>query len=345
MRYRILISVTLFFVLLSGVHYLIMSQLRSTDFGQYGKLNLIFEKKGSFDVVYFGSSRTAFHFNPRIIDSIANVNSCNMGITATNDVVSLAAIKTYLSNCEIKPKAIVVNFDFFLWDNQNIDDVNSSIPRFIPYLYNPILYNSLASLDPSYAKFKYASFFSFTYLTDYFYYELYRGLVNQEIARDKEFKCRGFQSVPYQQKIENFQTSRSNEIICVSERQINATKQIFTLLKNENIKLIPVVTPIFKSYSFTNSDNILFERLKEICYEFELNCFNYSNKKYCQEKNNFFDEIHLNNEGLEKFNIDFANDLVQILSKSNFFSELKEEMNCRCNKECYHIPKEIIKID
>tara|TARA_B110000196_G_C21105460_1_gene644942 strand:+ start:566 stop:1444 length:879 start_codon:yes stop_codon:yes gene_type:complete len=289
-----------------------MHQLRNTDFGQYGKLNLIFEKKGNFDVVYFGSSRTAFHFNPKIIDSIAKINSCNMGITATNDVVSLGAIKTYLSNCEKKPKVIVVNFDFFLWDHQDIDA--TSIPRFFPYLDKPTVYNSLVSLDQSIVKFKYSKLFSFTYLTDYFYYELYRGLVKEEIARDKEFKGSGFQMLPYQRKINNFHTSRRDEVICISKMQINAAKQIFALAKNEKIILIPVITPIFKSYSFTKSDSLLLERLNNMCDQFGFPCASYLNKRYCKEKNNFFDEIHLNNKGLVKFNKDFANDLIQILS-------------------------------
>ena len=203
-----------------------MNTFRNADFGQYGKLNLLFEKSGDYDVVFFGSSRAAFHFNSVAIDSITGMSSCNMGIAATNDVISLGAINSYLSSCKIKPKALVVNFDFFLWDDPSIDSIRNEL-RFFPYLHHKDLCYSLSELDRFFLRYKYLKPLAFAKFNDFYYYECYRVLTGKKLHETMNSNKRDFKS-SFEKAI-NFKNKSTADNSIVSKRQLNAVERILQL--------------------------------------------------------------------------------------------------------------------
>ena len=289
-----------------------MNTFRNADFGQYGKLNLLFEKTGDYDVVFFGSSRAAFHFNSVAIDSITGMSSCNMGIAATNDVISLGAINSYLSACKIKPKALVVNFDFFLWDDPSIDSIRNEL-RFFPYLHHEDLCYSLSELDRFFLRYKYLKPLAFAKFNDFYYYECYRVLAGKKIARDNEFKQKGFQKVPFEKAI-NFKNKNTAGNSMVSKRQLNAVERIFATASNQGLKLVPVITPVHSSYTFSKTDSLMLNKLYDLCNQYNVDCLNYLNKEICSNPSNFFDQIHLNSKGRKIFDKAFSEALIPLIN-------------------------------
>jgi len=291
-----------------------MNIARNLETGSFAKLNTIFEKQGSYDILYIGSSRTAFTFNPSEIDLKNNFTSYNCGLPKilSRNEITYGLLKTYLSNCKENPKYVVMNIDFFLWETT--EGLIPDAQQFFPYMKFKHLYNALLSNDSKFFFYNYFKIYRITHFNDYFYYNIYRNYKGNLIKIDKQYKANlnGFQRLHTQKSKEFYVLKNMKNIKLYNKR--NKLKSIFQLCKEENIKLIPIITPAYKSViERVSQDSTHFYNVLNLCNKFDCKLLNFMEQNYCQDSSVFFDELHLNKKGLKLFLKDFSIEMREII--------------------------------
>ena len=288
--------------------------LRNSSVGICKKFNEIFTGNKQFDLLYFGSSRAAFHFDPSKINLGDSITQFNAGVSGVETSVSEAIIKSFVKSHNYKPKYAVVNFDFFFWKRTH-NGTLSGYTRFFPYLNNDELFNSVSQMDKRFFYFKNLSIYTMLHLNDSKYHDWYRFYYGKKIAIDNDYKSNGFESYLKNTQQVFFVTNNKLNSKLYRERQINAAQNIFKFFEENDIKLIPVITPVYcQSKIKIMGDSTHFDILKDLCEQYNTPLLNYFDLEINNKKSNFFDELHLNLRGVEKFSKTIERDLRILLA-------------------------------
>jgi len=112
------------------------------------KMEYILNTIDSNDMVIIGASRAFYHYNPRIIDSVCNIKSYNLGMDGSNIVEQNMVLHTYLQHHPV-PKVVLLNVDGFEFDSKEVvyNDLD-----YMPYLKVPEVKKTIGS----YEHFKYS---------------------------------------------------------------------------------------------------------------------------------------------------------------------------------------------
>ena len=137
----------------------------------YEKYNVVELKKmnetlnGSryHDVLFVGSSRTFYHVNPRIIDSITGLSSFNAGTDGAGLLEMNMILQSYLKTHE-PPKQLILELS---WQAFSIDGWGPIFNpnTYYPFLDNEIVYSTLKPYKPV-LLLKYIPFFQLTQVDD-----------------------------------------------------------------------------------------------------------------------------------------------------------------------------------
>ena len=310
---RTFIALLLLLVACYVVQFCYSSAHRNSAIGICKKYNEVFNGNSHFDVVYFGSSRTAFHFNPSLINLGDSISQFNAGISGVETSVNMAVIKEFIKSHNYKPNYAVVNFDFFFWKRPH-DGVLSGYTRFIPYLSNDILYKAVCQMDKRFFFFNYFSPYTLVHLNDSRYYDWYRFSTGNKIAIDNDYLSNGFETYLKKTQEPFFVIKDKLHPNLLRERQLSAAKEIFQFFEDNNIKLIPIITPIYsKNKALIMGDSSHFNLLSDLCDQYKTPLLNYFDLELNDQKLNFYDELHLNLKGVEQFSKIVEKDLVQLM--------------------------------
>ena len=77
---------------------LITSGLKRVKTSSYGAWNQVMQGRVNADVIISGSSRAAYHYDPRAIESVTSRTAFNIGRAGTQTDVQLAVLKAYLEH-------------------------------------------------------------------------------------------------------------------------------------------------------------------------------------------------------------------------------------------------------
>ena len=265
---RAVISILLLFVACYIIIALYNTSLRNSAVGICKKYNEIFTGNKQFDLVYFGSSRAAFHFNPDKINLGDSITQFNAGISGVETSVNEAVIKAFVNSHDYKPKYAVVNFDFFFWKREH-DGVLAGYSRFFPYLNNDELYNSVFQMDKRFFFFKYFSPYTMVHLNDSKYHEWYRFYFNKKIAIDNDYMSDGFETYLKNTQERFYVVKEQLNPNLYRERQIDAARNIINFFEVNNIKLIPVITPVYSQQKKKiMGDSTHFKILQDLCDQY-----------------------------------------------------------------------------
>ena len=287
--------------------------LLDSEIGICKKFNEIFEGNNNYDLVYFGSSRAAFHFDPSKIKLGDSIKQYNAGVSGIETSVNEQVIKLFIKGHEYKPKYAVVNFDFFFWKRIH-DGVLAGYTRFFPYLYKNELYASILKMDKRFFCFKNLRIYTIAHLNDSKYYDWYRFKYGIQIGIDNDYKLNGFQTYLKTTQKRFFVLKDKLDKDLYRENQISAAHRIFKFFKEQDIKLIPVITPVFtENNKSIMGDSTHFKLLNEMCAQYDAPLLNYFDLHISQDKSNFYDELHLNLKGVNKFSKKLETDLIDII--------------------------------
>lgn len=306
------ISVLLVFITLSEL----------IDFGlkinkyehSYIKLNRLIQKTSNEKIAIFGSSRAEEHFSPIEIEKGSDLTCYNYGIAGAHFILQSGLIKAYLLKKEL-PQIIILEAGVSSYGNPNhILEKN----RFLPYLSDTIIYNSLSKIDSELWKDRYIPFYKYcgndypalVGLSNYIFANQLFNKVNNplkgQVIIDREWKGDILKLHSDSNKLK-----LQDEDLIYGFRYI---EMISNFCKKNDIKLILVYSPEYYLQTLAFKDYLLIKKeYMKLCDNKNIYFLDYTNLPICKDTTMFFDALHLNKKGSTVFNKIFLKDLVEIL--------------------------------
>lgn len=299
------------------VSYIVDRGLRKSKRLEYDQWTDIYRSNIGADLVFSGSSRTRFMVSPKVIDSIANTNSYNLGITGWTFDMQYARLKTYLQHNK-KPRYIVQNVDAGIFERR--EDLYD-YEQFLPYLDDTVLFNSCKNRVGEFT-------------IPEIYFPLFKYNNNLDLIQEG-FNCffntgRQYQTAAYKGFIPN--NSEWNGAFEEFKKQ-NPEGRDFNILpegeklfenfldycNDENIKVIFVFAPEYHEAQLLpknrESEIEVKEELNDYATKYSAYFLDYTQDSICYDKKYFYDSQHLNAEGAQNFSEKLGHDIDEIMEE------------------------------
>ena len=246
------------------------------------------------DLVFLGSSRSWVHFEPSFFDKTFKIQSVNIGVNGHTEIaMAILRLKNYLSKNN-PPKFAVLSFDPFVnagseKNNSNFCDKNIYARySFFPDkknldFVNYFKFDSSEKYIPLYALFKYK-------------------ILDDCLSKPQKYSsdCNHIVDKKWD-TIHNPITSRMKEN-CFPKTQMenvtNSLSELNKLCKKNNIKLLCIQTPVYKSIY----DETAFENTTVICKNLNIPFIDINIKPLRNNINYFYSPTHLNKVGVIQMN-------------------------------------------
>lgn len=270
----------------------------------YPRLVEIIEGNTNYDMLFLGTSRTQVHINPRITDSILHLNTYNAGKAGASSLEVRMLIEAYLTTHKA-PKYLVYNIDHL--SILNADKVpNSALYLF--FLHNDAIYHGIETTYDRVFLLKHIPFTRIMSLDDYYRNVGIQGNLGQTEIQKGPMYYKGFASND-NSKLKKIKAVQPIEIDHPSLVEMN---KIIAICEAQKIKLIFHYGPILFEHNVPTS----FQRVKEIeqlAVQKRIPFLTLDTLKTF-EQNDFYDMVHLNRSGTEKYSVIFARALKPYLN-------------------------------
>lgn len=307
---RFLIKFAYFFIVLLAVAFLLdyisTSGLVSLNDDDFHDLNILMNKNIEEDIIIIGSSRAWNHFDPEIIDSMTNRRSRVIGLSGAKSVMQSALINAFLDREDISGKTLV-HVVGSLEVGAREDGIFKKY-KFIPYLSNEQIYQSLKQVDKSLYLEKYIPLAKFQGFYDYFF----KGILSHFVELDNYNKYKGF--IAFNEEWDG-QLPESSYSITQDDINLSITllKEEISLAQSKKIDLVIVYTPehVLTNRVILNKEEYLNALRKTIAEYSNVKFYDYSTWENNHKRELFHNASHLNRKGASFFTRDFAADLVK----------------------------------
>lgn len=296
----------IFIIILSTLDFFVTKGLQKTKYGDYKEWNDIYSGNMNSDIIINGSSRAWVHISPRIIDSILNVNSYNLGIDGYSFNMQYGKYMEYLQYNN-KPKLVIQTLDITTLSKR--DDL-FNYQQFLPYIYNQNIkkitknFIGFSFFDYNFPFYRYRNFSEIIKvgLQEYFVstdldngkYKGYLGMDKKWDNSFDDYKKNNPQGIEMKLDLESIELMDAFLFNC----------------KNYNIEVIFVFTPEYlESQQFINNREEIFNLYFGFAKKYKLSFFDYSKDTISYQKKYFYNSQHLNKEGSEIFTEKMTNDI------------------------------------
>ncbi|MBL0343587.1 MAG: hypothetical protein IPP71_23660 [Bacteroidetes bacterium] len=227
--------------------YILQKGFEKSNDDVIGKLNELINDTTHFDVLCFGSSRALAHIDPAIISKETGLTCYNAGLNGGCIVDFNILLKAFLIN-HPSPAYLIVHVDDFTFETQRI----SELPRYFPFISNPVIYDNLVKYEKTLFYVKYFRFIRLMYYNDLLKWIGLKAILG--IGARNEYKL-----------INGYRVNRSKWTAYYEERRTERTEfvknlnpiqefdpegvklfmEMIDLCKTNNIKLLFSSSPIF----------------------------------------------------------------------------------------------------
>lgn len=250
------------------------------------------------DLVFLGSSRCWVQFDPSFFDKNFKIKSVNIGVNGHSEIaMSILRLKNYLSKNK-PPKFAILNFDPLMSagseaDNSNFCDKDIYARySFFPYKENQnfvdyFKFDSSEKYIPLYALFKYK-------------------MLDDCLAKTQEYTKDHIVDKKWD-TIHNPITNTMKEKYFTKNQMgdiANSLSELNHLCKKNNIKLLCIQAPVYKSIYEESS----FKNSALICKRLNIPFVDVNTESLRNNINYFYSPTHLNKEGVEQMNQLFKKD-------------------------------------
>lgn len=255
--------------------------------GSYGHLNTRIkecQQLDSVDILFLGSSHTYRGFDNRIFESVG-LHTFNFGSSAQTPIQTLVLLKRYLE--KLHPKLILFEINPFtlssdgvesstdIISNDKIDMYTFEMALKVNHIktYNTLLFalhREILQLNKSYQEPKQRG--EDTYIKG--------GFV--------ESKLKYFTTIP----------KLPTKDIQLESKQLKAFESCISEIKKRNIKLILVYAPITKNLYSSYTNKSVFDSIMQAHATY----LNFNEIMQLNDTFDFYDDHHLNQNGVQKFN-------------------------------------------
>lgn len=312
---RFIRQLILFFALpvliLTPIDFLLSNHLKKTSLAlsEYEVWNDIYYNKISPEISIYGSSRAWVHINPLIIEDTLQQTSYNFGIDGHNFWLQYYRHKKLLEHTT--PKLIIHSVDInTLAKRKEL----YNLEQFLPYmLWNREIY----SVSQSYTGFK-----TIDYLIPMVRYYGKGKFLSAALQAKKNspVRTKGFlgQNITWNDDLEKAKTQLSSFTAKQNSTSVELLKTYINECKQLKIDLILVYTPEYiDGQNFIENRKEVLTLLQGLAKEYNLPFLDYSNHYLSMDNQYFYNAMHLNAKGAEKFSQILASDIKKLRNISN----------------------------
>ena len=286
---------------------LISTGLRSVRTSSYGAWNRVMQGHVNADIVISGSSRAAYHYDPRAIEAATGLRAYNLGRAGTQTDVELAVLRAYLEHNR-KPLLVVHNLDAFTFVmSREIYDP----ALYIPYLHDKEIYEPLHAIDPELYRSRYVPLYG--YVVEDMDLNWVTGLKALAGVNPREDFYLGFspRHKTWTDDFEKYKESHPNGVaFAIEPAGIRALRDLILTCRDNGIPLILVYSPEYREMQqMTSNRQAIFAEFHDLAAEYQVPIWDYSNWSYDGNRALFYNSQHLNADGASLFSDDFARKL------------------------------------
>jgi hypothetical protein len=298
---RFLINILFFLLPLIGISILLdlYITVKLKDSHRYvGEIEVwedIFNSRINCDIAIYGSSRAWVHINPNIIEENTRRSSYNFGVNGHNFWIQYLRHKEYIKN-NPKPTTIIISVDAFtLAKREKLFNLN----QFLPYmLWNKTIENYTSSYV-GYSKLDYYIPFIRYFGKD----DVLLSLLNNG-NDNKKYRLNGFRgnNKQWNTDFDKAKKKMKEFEIKLDSSSIELFANFIMECQDLNIKLVFVYTPEFKEgQEFISNREVIVNIYKNFSEKYQIPFLDYSNNKICDNRELFYNSMHLNSKGANLF--------------------------------------------
>lgn len=271
-------------------------RLQNSRQRKYVMWNDIIQRQIDADLLIMGNSRAWVQYDPAILDSILGVNCYNLGIDGSplnRQIIKYNIYRHY----QAKPKCIIVNIDLFslTWRD------GYEREQFFPYLMCPFTRKEFRKIE----HFSIAELY--VPLNRYSTYSGIYSMLKECETNDVLYK--GYQGQDEQwnptefKKVETCHFNKDDKTTRMFEDYLNQCT-------NEGIKVLFCYAPIYIGLT-QKIENLqeMYGTYQSIANKYNIPILDYTYDAMCSDTTYFYNAMHLNKTGAEKFSRKFALDL------------------------------------
>lgn len=256
----------------------------------------IVEGRLNSDLWILGSSRALVQYNPKIFDSILDVNSYTLGCDAMHIFLQIQCYDI-AREFNDKPKYLILDL---LWQSLDMDIATISKYAYMPYVYNSKVRKNIKDNND----------YTFSYL----YISFYRFHVEKgnEQRYKYSFTHKGYQArdIPWSPiDLDGLDTIHYHK----EKKAIKLLDNFLSNCKKDSVSVIIIHSPFQRDgfEKIQNNDEML-ALYKEIADRHNCPFLNYTNDPICYDTLNFYNAMHLNARGANLFSAELAHDLASL---------------------------------
>ena len=290
---------------LSILHFLYLKGFNKFYAFEQGKVHEIIEGKTDYDVVFVGSSRTFYHINPKVVDSVLHMNTYNAGMDGANLLEVDMIIKSYLQQHKA-PRLVVLEIPATAFAIALKPIFNPNM--YYSYLDNEVVFETLEPYQRVYVL-KYLPFLQITQADDALKQAALYGHLNKKSINPaktyKGFKPNGNDTLPIPYK-------RIKTIYQIEDKGISMLQEIIQMCKQHNTKLVFTYAPHYK-LADEEMNPRFFPTIEQVRQAQQIPFLNYRYHPISQQHTLFEDVRHLNKNGADVYSALIANDIKPLL--------------------------------
>ena len=241
--YRILLICFLTYLISLLIYSILSEGLRKFEVHNTERFQHLLVDSAYHDILFLGSSKIHTSTNPRVIDSICNVDSYNAGIEGSNLFESYYMLKGYLERHK-SPEYIFLSLDLFSFD-LSYKIFNYTI--YLNYIDNKAIYSMLAENGHRPFAYTYFPFLKLSGLDDYSRGNALKGFAGKTEILPGDFQYKGFLS--------NTDVTITNDTsafvkpvdtLKIDPKASGLLNEMISICKARNIRLLLLYCPEFK---------------------------------------------------------------------------------------------------
>lgn len=312
---KIIYPILIVALLYSVVWWIAERGLRHYRIHETDRLTEILCKHTAYDCLLLGNSRTHDHLNPRIIDSLLQLNSYNAGIDAARLPECKLLLDAYLHN-HPAPRYVILGIEPQLFGQY--ESVANPL-SYYPYLGNPVVRHALQQQNAKTLLYYYLPPTRLSQYTDRERTESLKGCMGQTIFSHYNNSHTDDTIGQYKGYLSNGNyglvaqpTPPVVRRILPYQPALRTLDQMIATCQQRNISLILVYYPIFDRYFERRNLNhaALLHTIDSTAQQHQLPYLVHDTLTAFQDARLYFDGAHLNTVGATQYSTYLANQLL-----------------------------------
>jgi hypothetical protein len=287
--------------------YVVDSGLKKSRHFFYSEWNDLFSGQINADLVISGTSRAWVQISPRILDSTLHINTYNLGMDGSPFNMQFERFKLYLQHNK-KPRYILqeVGYTSTLVKFNELPNPQ----QFLPYLSDSSMWNMTQG---SSAPFSWEDRYFPLYKYNNEFPLIKEGLLSYFGKGVKSLKYKGYEgrNMTWDSSFYYFKLSNpGGRVWPINPEAVTLFREFLDYCKANDIKVIMVYPPAYiESLEYIlNKDEIL-DVYNKFSKEYNVPFLNHMYDSLNYSRNNFYNSLHLNKQGSEKFTGELAEEL------------------------------------